>query len=390
MKQINLRLERLQQISVIAGTFFLVLSGIGLAVEKHEFFIAWLFAFVFWISLSLGCLLVAMIHYLTGGCWGNPTRRFFEAGYMTLPLMALFFIPILFGLPELYPWARPAQVANDTILQQKVSYENALAFFSRAVFFFSAWILLAAYLRKWSLQQDDTPHTERITGMRALSGPGIVIVPFTITFAFIDWVMSMEPAWFSTVFGVILLAGQVLVAFAFATILLAWLRRVAPFQNVVEMENFHSLGNLLLTFVMFWTYVTFSQLLIIYSGNQPHEIDWYLHRIAGDWKWLVGAIALFHFFAPFLLLLFRANSQSATRLTVIAGLIFFTFILEVFWLIVPTFYPAIRLHWTDFTAWAGIGGIWLGVFARNLKRHPLLARNDPRMENSAIQSAHAE
>jgi hypothetical protein len=390
MNEILFKLNRLQKISFAAGALFLILSAIGVAFEPREFFVSYLWAFIFWIGLTLGCFNAAMIHYLTGGRWGNSTRRFLEAGFMTLPIMAILFIPTLFGLHELYPWARPNEVSSDKILQQKIVYENFSAFLIRAIFFFGIWILVATRLRKWSLQQDLTPDVAPTIKMRTLSGPGIVIVPLTVTFAFVDWIMAIEPAWFSTVFGVILLAGQIVVAIAFAVLLLAWLRPHWLFREVANEKQFHDLGNLLLAFVMFWTYVAFSQFLIIYSGNQPHEIGWYLRRIAGNWKWLVGAIAAFHFLVPFLLLLFRAAKKNIQRLAVIAALVFAAHILEIFWTIAPTFYrDGISIHWTDFAAGLGIGGIWLGVFAGNLKRHPLLARNDPQIENSLAKTANA-
>lgn len=387
MNEIISRLNRLQNISFAVGILFLVLCAIGAAFHPREFFVSWLFGFIFWVGLALGCLNAAMIHYLTGGRWGFAARRFLEAGFMTLPIMAIVFIPVVFGLRELYPWARPAAVAADKILQQKLVYENFPGFLIRAIFFFGIWILIAACLRRWSLQQDVTHDVTPTIKMRTLSGPGIVIVPLIVTFAFVDWIMSIESMWFSTVFVVVLLAGQILIAFAFAIIFLAWLHRQTPFREFVTVTHFNDLGNLMLTFVMFWTYVAFSQFLIVYSGNEPHEIGWYLHRIAGDWKWVVGFIALFHFFTPFFLLLFRAVKKHVQWLATIAVVVFITHALEIFWVIAPTFYPALTVHWTDFAAWLGIGGIWLGVFATNLSRYPLLAENSPLPGHPLIQAA---
>jgi len=390
MNEIVSKLNRLQKISFAIGIIFLILCVLGAVFRPREFFVSWLCSFIFWIGLALGCLNAAMIRSLTGGHWGNATRRFLEAGFMTLPLMAIFFIPILFGLHDLYPWARPDEVSGDKILQQKVIYENFPGFLVRAIFFFGIWILISTRLRKWSLQQDSTTEVSPTIKMRTLSGTGVVLVPFIVTFAFVDWIMSIEPAWFSTIFAVILLAGQILIAFAFAIIFLAWFHRQIPFRGIVTEKHFHDLGNLLLTFVMFWTYVAFSQFLIIYSGNQPHEVGWYLHRVAGNWKWLAGFIALFHFFAPFFMLLFRAVKKNVQWLAAIAAVIFFTHALEIFWAIAPTFYPALKVHWTDFAAWLGIGGIWLGVFSFNLKRHPLLVQNNPLPANQLTHTADAK
>lgn len=385
------KIHRAQQISFGIGVLFLILCGVGFACEPRELFISYLIAFVFWIGLTLGCFNAAMIHYLTGGRWGNATRRFLEAGFMTMPLMAIFFIPMLFGLHDLYAWARPDAVAADKILQKKAVYENVYGFLFRAILFFGIATCIATRLRKWSLQQDETADVTLTIRLKRLSGPGIFLIPLLTTFMFVDWIMSIEAAWFSTVFGVVLLSGEILNTFALVIILLAWFQSHSPFREIVTEKYFHDLGNLLLAFVMFWTYVAFSQFLIIYSGNQPHEIGWYLHRIAGSWKWLALFIGLFHFFIPFFVLLFRSAKKNIPTLASVAVLIFFVHALEMFWVVAPTFYTAgIRIHWTDFAAWLGIGGIWFGTFSANFKRHPLLARNDARIEQSIAQTANAK
>jgi hypothetical protein len=374
MNEIMSQLNRVQKIASAVGVLSLVVTGVAAAFNPRAFFISYLVAFILW----FGCFIVAMMHYLGGGRWGNVTRRFFEAGFMTLPFMAIAFIPIFFGLSEVYAWARPAAVAADKILQHKAVYENFTGFFVRAIFFFALWITVAMHLRKWSLQQDATTEFSPTIKLRKLSGPAIVIVPLTATFAFVDWIMSIEPAWFSTVFSVVILSGEVLIALAFAIMMLAWFQPHPPFQEAATEDRFLELGNFLLAFVMFWTYVAFSQFLIVYSGNLPHEIGWYLHRIAGDWKWLVCFIALFHFLIPFFVLLFRSVKRNTQRLAAVAILIFLVNAVEIFWAIAPTFYPSgIKIHSTDFFAWFGIGGIWLAVFAGNLKRHLLLAKNIP-------------
>jgi hypothetical protein len=332
-----------------------------------------------------------MIHHLTGGNWGFVTRRFLEAGFMTLPLMVALFVPLLLGLPELYPWARPEAVAASEPLHHRAGYLNPTGFVLRALLYLGAWLALAFFLRKWSLQQDATTDPAPTIRLRTLSGVGIVVYPITGTFAFIDWVMSIEPRWFSTMFAVIVLIGQILIAIALVTALLAWFRHCPPFQAVVTRAHFHDLGNLLLAFVVFWTYVSFSQFLIIWSGNLPREIDWYLHRTAGGWKWLIGLLALFHFFVPFSLLLFRVMKRSVRRLAAIAALIFTVHIVEVFWIIEPSFFPTGgRIHWLDAAAVIGVGGLWLALFAWNLKRHPLLSLNDPRIAYTLTEPAHVQ
>jgi hypothetical protein len=383
------KFNRLKNISLMAGITGLILCCISFAVNRQEFYISYLFSFLFWTSLSLGCFYLAMIHYLTAGQWGVPARRFLEAGFMTLPLMAIFIIPIFFGLYELYPWARPEAVAADKILRQRTGFENLPGFVIRSLVFFGIWILIASLLRKWSLRQDITNDVSPTAKMRALSGPAIAIVPLTASFAFVDWAMSTERDWSSTVFPVIILSGQMLMAIAFAIVMLVWTRNDVPFKNL-GLKPFHDLGNLLLAFVMFWTYVAFSQVLIIYSANLPHEIGWYLCRTANDWVWLPGFIVLFHFFAPFILLLFRKVKKNTQALAVIALSVLAIHAVEVFWVVEPTFYPRIQIHWTDLAAWFGIGGIWCGVFFQNMGRHSVLAQNEPRSANLTGEIANAK
>lgn len=389
MNEAGQKLHRLQQQGLITGLVCLALTMLGLLFNPPAAWISYLIAYVFWFSVGLGCLNVAMIHHLAGGAWGNVTRRFFEAGYMTLPLLALLFVPILFGLRELYPWADPVKLAADKILRDKSVYENVPVFALRAAVFFAVWIEIAVWLRRWSLEQDFVSHPKPITKGRTLSGAGIVIVPFTATFAFVDWVMSIEVSWYSTIYAIILLAAGVVLTLSLGILLLAWFRDETPFAPAVTNKHFLDLGNLLLAFVMFWAYVSFSQLLIIYSGNQPHEIGWYIHRIAGTWKALPIFIAVFQFFAPFIVLLFRANKQRLRTLAAIAAVIFLVNALQNFWTIAPSFYPqGLWIHWTDCTAWLGIGGVWIAALARNLRHHPLLIRVDSKVEPETTEVAH--
>ncbi|HUR45357.1 MAG TPA: hypothetical protein VMZ27_05700, partial [Candidatus Saccharimonadales bacterium] len=367
------RLNKIQSVSLLSGILGLAACLAGLAFGVRQFFASYLFAYLFWLGLALGCFALLMLHNLTGGRWGYPVRRFFEAGMRTIPWMALLFIPLLFGLRELYPWARPAEVAANEILQNKQHYMNAPGYILRTGFYFLVWTLLAHLLGKWSAEQDRTADPAATIKMRTLSGPGIVLYPLTATFAYIDWVMSLEADWFSTIFPVIVLIGQILTALAFVLLLLAWFRLESPFAGLVSTTHLHHLGNLLLAFVMFWTYVSFSQLLIIWSGNLPHEIEWYLHRSSGGWKWLVLFLAAFHFFIPFFLLLFRSTKRNQRPLTVLAGMIFCAHLLDVFWMVQPGFErTGLRLHWLHLAAPVGVGGVWFALFIRNLKHRPLV------------------
>jgi hypothetical protein len=375
------RLNRIQLAALVIGVIALVVAAFGVVTERQQFFFSYLFGCLFWLQLSLGCFLVTMIHQLAGGRWGFPTRRFLEAGFMVMPLMLLLFVPVFFGLSQIYPWARPAEVAAEKVLQERHAYQNPWAFIVRTVFFLGVWIWIAWSLRKWSLQQDGTTDPTPTRKARTLSGVGIVIYCLMGTFASVDWVMSLEKHWYSTMFAVIFIIGQILTALAFSVVMLALFRKEKPIASVVNKTHYHQLGNLLLAFVMFWTYVSFGELLIIYSGDLPHEIDWYLHRIATSWKVIVAVLGLFHFFAPFFLLLFRAVSKNVVPLTAVAATLFLSHIVSIYWLVMPSLHPeGLRISWLDFAAPIGIGGLWVAMFLANLKAAPLLLQHDPGLQ----------
>ncbi len=379
-------LERWQARFLAVGAIALILSFIGAFLNPKQFFVSYLFSYLFWLGLPAGCILVAMIHYLTGGQWGHPIRRFLEAGFSTMPLFAILFMPIFFGLSQLYPWAQAGEL-HEKILKRE-PYLGKPFFITRALLILGIWIFFAMRLRKWSLRQDETQDAGPTKNLSALSGPGLVIVPLTATFAYIDWIMSTEPRWYSTIFAIVVLAGQVLVAYAFAVILLKLFERLPPLAAIVTPKHYHQLGNLLLTFVMFWTYVGFSQLLIIYSGNKPDEIKWYLHRIAGGWRYILAAIAFFHFFLPFMLLLLRGFKRRSALLAGLACVILVIHLLYAYWLVGPSIFPdGIHLNWLNFVVPIGFGGLWLAAFLWFLQRAPLLALNDARIRE---EMAHAE
>ena len=297
---IHTRINGLQAKALAVGIAGVLLCLFGAFRDSRQFFASYLFGYLVWLGLALGCLGFLMIHHLTGGRWGFPVRRFYEAAIMTLPMMALLFIPICFGLHDLYLWTDPRAVAADPVLQHRRFYMNPSGFIIRAAIFFVIWCVAAFVMNKWSFDQDATKNVEPTIKLRTLSGPGLFLYPVTATFVLTDWVLSLEPDWYSTMFLVLIVIGQMLTAIAFAILVLAWLHREEPLARVVTPTHFHHLGMLLFAFVMLWTYMAFSQLLVIYSGNLPTEIDWYLHRIAGNWKVVVWFLFLFHFLVPVL------------------------------------------------------------------------------------------
>jgi hypothetical protein len=379
------RFEQLQQRALVVGVGSLLLGGLGWWLNPAQFFYSYLVAYLFWLGIALGCLAVVMLRHLVRGVWGIVIQRLLESATRTLPLMALLFVPLLFGLGDLYTWAQPATVASDELLQHKMPYLNVPFFLLRLIGYFVVWITVAYFLNRWSLQHDRIP--DRVTGrplrrrLQLLSGPGLVLYAITITFAAVDWVMSLEPYWFSTIYGMIFIVGQGLMALAFATVAVAFLAAFEPFREVLTPAHWHDLGNLLLAFVMLWAYMAFSQFLIIWSGNLTEEIPWYLHRIQGGWEWVGLLLLVFHFALPFLLLLSRDAKRQARILATVAGSLLLMQWVELLWLVMPALHPsALTFHWLDVTIPIGIGGVWLAVFVWHLQRRPLLPLHEPRLQ----------
>jgi hypothetical protein len=370
----------LQRKRALAVGFIALLVCVGAAlIQPQPFFSAYLSAYIFWIGITVGCLALLMLHHLVGGRWGFMIQRVLEAAIQTLPVMALLFIPLLFGLSDLYPWARAEVVAADPLLQQKAAYLNIPFFVARAVVYFVVWIVLGRLLVKWSLEQDRTADPTLTQRLQKLSGPGLVLYGLTVTFSAIDWVMSLEPKWYSTIFGMIFMVSDGLAALAFVIVVSDLIKNEPPLAQVISADRFHDLGNLLLALVMLWAYMHFSQFLLIWSENLAEEIPWYLHRMNGGWEWVALALVLFLFALPFVLLLSRTTKRSAVILARVATVILFMHWLAIFWMVAPSFYPAtFHIHWMDIVAPVGIGAVWFATFLGYLRTRSLLPLRDPR------------
>jgi hypothetical protein len=380
-------LTRIQIGGLVVGILASIAAGLGLVLSPAQFFHAYLFAFLFWLGMALGCLALAMLHQLSGGMWGAIIIRFLEAGMMTLPLLFLLFVPVALGMYYLYPWTSPDAVARDAQLQHQYPYLNIPFFLIRAVIYFLVWISVAYLLRRWSLRRDEAASEALTDRLKIGSAVGIVVLGLTGTFAIIDWVMSLEPGWFSTIYGAMVLMGAVLGAFALVVLLVAWFDGYAPLSRVLAPQLFNDLGSLLLAFVMLWAYFGFSQFLLIYSGNLTQEIPWYVHRLQGGWEWLALAVAFFEFLFPFLFLLFRDLKRHPVWLAAVALVLVLARLIDVYWLVMPAFSPdRLTIGWLDLVTPAAIGGFWLAVFAWQLKRYPLLPAHDRRL----IEEAEAE
>jgi hypothetical protein len=373
-------LATLKRRALIVGVAVLAVAALGGLANRAAFFQAYLLGFLFWGGIAIGCLSLLMLHHLVSGRWGYLIQRLLEAGVRTLPLLALAFVPLLFGLQDLYLWARPEVVAADALLRHKQGYLNGTAFFGRAAVYFLVWIGLGTLLTMLSDRQDQGIGTGPLTRrLQVLSGPGLVLYGLTVTFAAFDWVMSLEPHWFSSVYGMVFIVGQALLALAFAILVLAPLARRPALQGAGGPDRLHDLGNLLLALTMLWAYIAFSQYLIIWSGNLPEETSWYLRRMTGGWEAVALLLVVGHFLLPFLLLLSRAAKRRGPVLAGVAGGLLGMRLLDLFWLVAPALHPTgFALHWLDVAVPLGLGGIWLAAYLACLARRPLLPVRDPR------------
>jgi hypothetical protein len=370
--------DGLRRTALAVGLAATLGCALGALLDPAQFLRSYLVAYVFWVGLALGCLAVLMIHYVTGGAWGGVLRRLLESGTRTLPLMAVLFVPLASGVDRLYGWARPEALAHDPLLRHKAVYLNVPFFLGRAAVYFAAWILVARFLNRWSLEQDDARGAGPTRRLELLSQGGLVVLGLTMTFAAIDWMMSLEPHWFSTIYGVLFMGGSVLSAFAFVIPVAALLVRRGALATAVTPEHFHDLGKLLLAFVMLWAYFALAQFLIIWAGNLPEETPWYLARLRGGWEWLALGLVVFHFALPFAVLLSREVKRHAARLALVAALVVLVRVADVFWLVAPAFHPgALRVHPLDALTFLGLGGLWVATYLRQLATRPLLPLNDP-------------
>ncbi len=364
----------------------LIAVAIGAIFSPAAFYRAWLASWLFWLSIPLGSLVIVMMHYLSGGSWGIVVRRVSESAAATLPVLALGFVPVALGVSRLYEWARPDVVAGDARLAEKAVYLNVPFFVVRGVLCFAAWIALAAVLRRWSRARDlvPDPYPRRF---RLVSGPGLVVYGITITFASVDWAMSVDPHWYSTIYPMMFGVGQVLAGFAFTITIACLLHDREPYGRLVTPANLIDLGNLMLTFVVLWAYLSFSQLLLIYAGNIREEATWYLEREGPGWLGVALALIAVHFFLPFVLLLHRPVKRNPGSLATVAVVILLMRLIDDYWLVVPGIPDAHGFHWLYLVTPLAIGGLWLAAFVWRLREAPLVPGNEPLVEE-AMAHAH--
>ena len=373
--------RKISQRSLVIGVVFSAIAVVLAFIRPDEFYRAYLLGFMCWLGVALGSMAIVMIRHLTGGGWGTVIRRILGAAMRTLPLLALLFIPIIFGMHHIYIWAQPLSNVQDTHLREHLeqitqSYLTVNGFIVRAIIYFAIWNLLSFLLSKWSKQTDHAGAPNNSQRFKAVAGPGLILYAFTISFAAIDWVMSLDPSWISTMFGLIILIGEMLSAMCFAVVVERILFNYKPMSEMLKPHFVHDHGKWMLTFVMVWAYFSFSQWLIIWAGNLPSEITFYLKRLSGGWAWVGLALVLFDFTIPFAILLSRPFKRDIRRLVWVAILLLLMRYVDLFWIVEPNFSKTFTLTIADIVAPIAIGGIWLWYFFRNLASLPLLPAYD--------------
>ena len=378
-------LERYQLPLIAAGVAGVIVSATAGALtgDTTQFYQSYLMAYMLCLGVTLGCLALGMVHQLSGGAWGVVLRRPIGAAARVLPVLTLLFIPILIGMRHLYVWTHADAVAANELLQHKQLYLNTPFFVVRAVIYFLVWNGISFFLNRWSLEQDRTGDPWIPRRMQRLSAAGLVLYGLTITFASFDWIMSLEPEWYSTIYGVLILGGQGLSGIAFLILAIAWLSRRPPLNDIIVADHFHDAGNLTLAFVMLWAYFGFSQYVIIWAGNLPKEITWYQTRLQTGWRTIGVLLVLFHFAVPFLVLLSRRLKRQATTLARIAGAILVARVIDLFWLIAPEFHrEGVSISWLDVLLPLSLASIWLGCFVWQLRGRAIFPVYDPEFDET--------
>ena len=375
-------LAGVQRRALTIGAAAAVVSLVGVFVDLDQFLQSYLMAFMFCLGVTLGCMALGMVHQLSGGAWGVVLRRPIGAASRVLPILTLLFLPIVFGMHHLYIWTHADVVAHDEALRHKQLYLNTPFWLVRAAFYFAVWNGLSFFLNRWSLEQDRTGDPAIARRMQRVSAGGLLLYGLTITFASFDWLMSLEPHWYSTIYGVLIMGGQGLSALAFLIIVIVWLSRRAPLDRVIATSHFHDVANLMLAFVMLWAYFSFSQFLIIWAGNLPAEIAWYQHRLDTGWRVLGSGLMLFHFAVPFVLLLMRVIKRTPDYLIKVAVGMLVVRIADLLWLVAPEFHPRFSVSWLDVTLPIAMFGPWTAAFVWQLRGRAILPVHDPQFDEA--------
>lgn len=380
-------IARAQMPALIVGVIGIAGAAFGWFTNADEFFKSWLAPFVFWFLIAVGCLGVLCLQYVTGGEWGVLIRRPLGAAARTVPLFLLFGLPLAFGLPHIYEWARP-EAAHDHLLAQKQLWLNPRAWIIRALIYFALWALWAWRIRVLSLEFAKTrsPYTE--LSRRKWAASGLLVFVLTLTLTSVDWVMSLEPKWYSSMFGIAFTVGAGLSAFAFVTFFLTLLADNDALKGVLRWQHFRDLGNLMLAFTMLWAYTNFSQFLLIWYGNIKEETPYYLKRMHGGWGVMAAILVVFHFFLPFFMLLMRSIKDRPKTIAAVTIILLIMRFVDVYWLVAPAHYGEhFHFSWMTIFAFLGIGGLWLAAFIWQLKGQTIIPIHETWVEEALREGA---
>ena len=363
--------HRLARSGLILGVILLILCVAFGFFFPALFFEGYLTAFVFWIEIPLGCLVLLLIQYLTGGLWALAITRFLEAGAMTLPLCAVLFLPIFIGMTWLFPWTHPLGGEIGNLVHQKRAYLNVPFYIVRYLLYFLILSGLAVWFRRFSLRRDE-PGSPSLATLKKWSGPSLIVFVLLMNFACIDWVMSLNPEWYSSMLVVEFVTEQAVVAMAWCILSLRVLAHIQPLKSVLTVKIVHDLGNLLLGFTCFWTYVTFMEYIITWTGNLPHEVVWFSDRSSAGWKLFAVFLVFVHFLIPLFCLILTSVSKNLVRLARVAALMILAHFAQVVWWIEPAFGANFHVAWTSVVLIVAVGGIWLAAYVRNLGAAPIV------------------
>src|SRR6476659_3149851 len=371
------------RIPVMAGSVALlgvvVCAILGYANPK-QFFFSWIVSFLFFLSLALGALFFVLIQYASQVGWGIVLRRIGETTFATLPVMAALFLPVLLGLRDLYAWTVPGAAEHDALLRWKAPYLNVPFFLIRAALYFGIWSFIALLYYRGSRGQDATGDPGVSARLRRLAGPGIIVLALTQTFASVDWIMSLTPHWYSTIFGVYFFAGSFVGFIALLSIVATAMLRAGLLGTVITEEHLHDVGKLLFAFTAFWAYIGFSQFFLIWYANVPEESFWYKARLEGSWKAISILLMAGHFGIPFFYLMGRAVKRRGSTLALGGAWILAMHFVDIYWQVMPTLHPqGVTPSVLDVAAFAAIGGCFVAAAGWLMRREALVPLRDPRL-----------
>jgi hypothetical protein len=359
------------------------------ASNPKQFFFSWLVSFLFFLSLALGGLFFVLIQYATQGGWGIVLRRIGETIFALLPVMAVLFLPLLLGLRDLYSWAVPGAAEHDALLRWKAPYLNVPFFLIRAAIYFAVWTFMALLYYRGSRGQDVTGDPAVSARLRRLAGPAIIVLAVTQTFASIDWIMSLTPHWYSTMFGVYFFAGSFVGFIALLSVLAAAMRQAGLLETVISAEHLHDMGKLLFAFTSFWAYIAFSQFFLIWYANLPEETIWYRARLEGSWEGVSLLLMAGHFGVPFFYLMGRDVKRRGWTLAIGGTWLLAMHFVDLYWQVMPTLHPeGVRPSPLDVAAFIAVGGCFVAAAGWLMRRQALVPLRDPRLaESLAFENA---